>query len=65
VMAAVRSKGKPVVAIAGGGPFTREHSLHLQRAGVPVFPTATRAVSALDSFVWRAEWRNQFKGNGH
>jgi len=59
VMAAVRKTGKPVVAVAGGGPFTREHALHLQGAGVPVFPTATRAVTALDGFVRHALWRQQ------
>ena len=57
VMAAIRKKGKPILAVAGGGPFTRKHALGLQKAGVPVFPTATRAVAALDGFVRHAIWR--------
>ena len=58
VVAAVCPKDKTMLAVAGGGAFTREQVLRLQRVGLPVFPTATRAVNALEGFVRHAAWRN-------
>jgi acyl-CoA synthetase (NDP forming) len=56
-MAPVCAMGKTVVAVAGGGPFTRQQVARLQRIGMPVFPSAGRAVKALEGFVRHSRWR--------
>jgi 3-hydroxypropionyl-CoA synthetase (ADP-forming) len=57
VMEAVNKMGKTVLAVAGGGPFTRRQSMRLQGAGVPVFPTAGRALAALEGLVRHSRWK--------
>ena len=55
-MGNIAKAGKTMLAIAGGGPFTLEQSRRLAAVGVPVFPTARRAVRALDAVVRYAGW---------
>ena len=62
VMAQIRSAGKTMLAVAGGGPFTRRQVLRLHGAGVPVFPSATRAIGALEGLVRHALWRKASTG---
>lgn len=47
---------KPIICVAGGGLFTKEKQKQLQAGGVPVIPTSTRMVSALDKVLWYHQW---------
>jgi len=38
--------GKPIIACAAGGPYSSKQSASLEARGVPVYPTAERAVRA-------------------
>lgn len=62
IMAKICSRGKTMLAVAGGGPFTQLQARRLQKAGLPVFPTATRAVNALEGFVLHSMWRSRSSG---
>ncbi len=42
----MRIYGKPILAVALGGPFTRRQSRELEIRGIPVFSSPERAVSA-------------------
>ena len=57
VMEKANGMGKTVLAVAGGGPFTRRQSMRLQKANVPVFPTAGRALAALEGLVRHSRWK--------
>lgn len=56
--AEVNRLGKTMAAVAAGGAFTREQMLRSQHAGVPMLPTASRLVRALDKVVGYVQWRN-------
>jgi 3-hydroxypropionyl-CoA synthetase (ADP-forming) len=47
---------KTTVVVASGGPVTRMVSSALQEAGVPVIPTASRTITALDRAAWYGGW---------
>jgi acyl-CoA synthetase (NDP forming) len=53
----VMAGGKTMAAVAGGGSFTRLQAARLQKAGMPVFPSARRAVRALEGVVRHSLWR--------
>jgi len=50
---------KTTVAVASGGPVTRMVASALQEIGVPVVPTASRAVTALERAAWYSGWRER------
>lgn len=56
VISRICARGRTMVGVAGGGPFTRRQAARLQKAGMPVFPSAGRAVRALEGLVGHALW---------
>jgi acyl-CoA synthetase (NDP forming) len=57
VVRKVMAGGKTMAAVAGGGSFTRLQAARLQKAGLPVFPSARRAVMALEGMVRHSLWK--------
>jgi 3-hydroxypropionyl-CoA synthetase (ADP-forming) len=56
VMHEVNKCGKPLVACAAGGGFTMSQANLLQAHGIPVIPTASRAIRALENIIEYANW---------
>jgi len=56
LLAKANTGEKTVVAIADGGPFTRHQGQRLQRVGIPFFPTASRAMRALEHVARYRSW---------
>ncbi len=50
---------KTTVIVASGGPVTRMVSSALQEVGIPVVPTASRAMTALERAAWYNGWRSR------
>jgi len=46
VVPKMRKYGKPIIAVAAGGPFTKKQSRELESRGIPVFSSSERAVAA-------------------
>lgn len=42
----MKEYGKPILAVACGGPYTKKQSKELQKRGIPVFSSPERAVAA-------------------
>lgn len=47
----LRRYGKPIVALASGGPYTIRQARKLQERGVPVFPTPERLIRTVKNFI--------------
>lgn len=47
----LREYGKPIVAMASGGPYTVKQARRLQGGGIPVFPTPERLIRAVKNFL--------------
>jgi len=47
----LRRYGKPIVALASGGPYTIKQARRLQEGGIPVFPTPERLIRAVKNFI--------------
>ncbi|MCS7386985.1 MAG: CoA-binding protein [archaeon GB-1867-005] len=50
-VAKLRKYGKPIVAMAAGGPYTHRQIKKLQENGIPTFPTPERLVKAVKHFT--------------
>jgi len=59
IMLDSQKHGKTLLGVAGGADFTRKESVALQKDGIPMIPTARRAMSALSKVVQYAEWRRK------
>jgi len=52
----MKKYGKPIIAVAAGGPFTKKQSQELERRGIPVFSSPERAVAAAHALYLAAEY---------
>jgi len=43
--------GKPIVAMAAGGPYTQRQVRKLQERGIPAYPTPKRSVKAVKNLT--------------
>ncbi|RLE55215.1 MAG: CoA-binding protein [Candidatus Methanomethylicota archaeon] len=50
-VAALKKYGKPIVAMAAGGPYTQEQVKRLQKNGIPTYPTPERLIKAVKHFT--------------
>lgn len=58
----LREYGKPIVALASGGPYTAKQVRRLQEGGIPVFPTPERLIRAVRNFmVYYSKFKKNFK----
>jgi len=46
VVPRMKEYGKPILAVASGGPYTKKQSKELEKRGIPVFSSPERAVAA-------------------
>ncbi len=56
VVPKMKNYGKPILAVAAGGPFTKNQSRELEKEGIPVFSSPERAVAAAHALYLAAEY---------
>jgi acetyl coenzyme A synthetase (ADP forming)-like protein len=52
---------KPFVVCMAGGEYTRIHSSNLEKLGIPVYPTPTRAADSIKALYDYWNWRRKHK----